>query len=25
LWHGSRNYVALTPESLPSHILRVLR
>jgi starch synthase (maltosyl-transferring) len=23
LWHGSRNYVALTPESLPSHILRV--
>jgi len=21
LWHGSRNYVALTPESLPSHIL----
>ncbi|HEY4762206.1 MAG TPA: maltotransferase domain-containing protein [Candidatus Sulfotelmatobacter sp.] len=25
LWHGSRNYVALTPESLPSHILRVRR
>ena len=25
LWHGSRNYVALTPESLPSHILRVGR
>jgi starch synthase (maltosyl-transferring) len=25
LWHGSRNYVALTPESLPAHILRVLR
>jgi starch synthase (maltosyl-transferring) len=24
-WHGSRNYVALTPESLPAHILRVLR
>jgi starch synthase (maltosyl-transferring) len=25
LWHGSRNYVALTPESLPAHILRVRR
>jgi starch synthase (maltosyl-transferring) len=25
LWHGSRNYVALMPESLPSHILRVRR
>jgi starch synthase (maltosyl-transferring) len=25
VWHGSRNYVALTPESLPSHILRVRR
>jgi starch synthase (maltosyl-transferring) len=25
LWHGSRNYVALTPESLPAHILRVSR
>jgi starch synthase (maltosyl-transferring) len=25
LWRGSRNYVALTPESLPSHILRVRR
>jgi hypothetical protein len=25
LWHGSRNYVALTPESLPAHILRVVR
>jgi starch synthase (maltosyl-transferring) len=24
-WHGSRNYVALTPESLPAHVLRVLR
>jgi len=24
-WHGSRNYVALTPETLPAHILRVLR
>jgi starch synthase (maltosyl-transferring) len=24
-WRGSRNYVALTPESLPSHILRVRR
>jgi starch synthase (maltosyl-transferring) len=23
LWHGSRNYVALTPESLPAHILHV--
>jgi starch synthase (maltosyl-transferring) len=23
LWHGSRNYVELTPESLPAHILRV--
>jgi starch synthase (maltosyl-transferring) len=25
LWHGSRNYVALTPESLPAHILHVRR
>ena len=25
LWHGSRNYVELTPESLPAHILRVRR
>lgn len=25
VWHGSRNYVALTPESLPAHILRVRR
>ena len=25
VWRGSRNYVALTPESLPSHILRVRR
>jgi starch synthase (maltosyl-transferring) len=25
LWHGSRNYVALTPESLPAHILPVRR
>jgi starch synthase (maltosyl-transferring) len=25
LWHGSRNYVALTPESLPAHILRLRR
>jgi starch synthase (maltosyl-transferring) len=25
LWHGSRNYVALTPESRPAHILRVVR
>ena len=24
-WHGSRNYVELTPESLPAHILRVRR
>jgi starch synthase (maltosyl-transferring) len=23
LWQGSRNYVELTPESLPAHILRV--
>ena len=23
LWHGSRNYVELTPESLPAHILHV--
>src|SRR3984957_20412397 len=23
LWHGSRNYVELTPESLPAHILRM--
>src|SRR5579885_493197 len=23
LWHGARNYVELTPESLPAHILRV--
>jgi starch synthase (maltosyl-transferring) len=25
MWHGSRNYVELTPESLPAHILRVRR
>jgi starch synthase (maltosyl-transferring) len=25
LWQGSRNYVELTPESLPAHILRVRR
>jgi starch synthase (maltosyl-transferring) len=25
LWHGSWNYVALTPESLPAHILHVRR
>jgi starch synthase (maltosyl-transferring) len=25
LWHGSRNYIELTPESLPAHILRVRR
>jgi starch synthase (maltosyl-transferring) len=25
LWHGSRNYVELTPESLPAHILHVRR
>ena len=25
LWQGTRNYVELTPESLPSHILRVRR
>ena len=25
LWHGSRNYVELTPESLPAQILRVHR
>jgi starch synthase (maltosyl-transferring) len=25
LWRGSRNYVELTPESLPAHILRVRR
>jgi starch synthase (maltosyl-transferring) len=25
LWHGSRTYVALTPESLPAHILHVRR
>jgi len=25
LWHGSRNYVALTPEGLPAHILHVPR
>ena len=25
LWHGARNYVELTPESLPAHILRVRR
>lgn len=25
LWHGPRNYVALTPGSLPAHILRVRR
>jgi starch synthase (maltosyl-transferring) len=25
VWHGSRNYVALTPESLPAHILGVRR
>jgi starch synthase (maltosyl-transferring) len=24
-WHGSANYVELTPESLPAHILRVRR
>ncbi len=23
LWQGSRNFVELTPESLPAHILRV--
>jgi starch synthase (maltosyl-transferring) len=25
LWHGSRNYVELTPESLPAHILHARR
>ena len=25
LWQGSRNYVELTPESLPAHVLRVRR
>jgi starch synthase (maltosyl-transferring) len=25
MWHGARNYVELTPESLPAHILRVRR
>lgn len=25
MWHGSRNYVELIPESLPAHILRVRR
>jgi starch synthase (maltosyl-transferring) len=25
LWRGPRNYVELTPESLPAHILRVRR
>ena len=25
LWQGARNYVALTPESLPAHIFRVRR
>jgi len=25
LWHGSRNYVALDPESVPAHIFRVRR
>ena len=25
LWHGSRNNIELTPESLPAHILRVRR
>jgi starch synthase (maltosyl-transferring) len=25
LWQGSRNYVELTPESLPAHILRLRR
>jgi starch synthase (maltosyl-transferring) len=25
LWQGSQNYVELTPESLPAHILRVRR
>ncbi|HEV2207030.1 MAG TPA: hypothetical protein VGR36_10845, partial [Candidatus Acidoferrales bacterium] len=25
LWQGARNYVALTPGSLPAHILRVRR
>ena len=25
LWHGARNYVELTPESLPAHILQMRR
>jgi starch synthase (maltosyl-transferring) len=25
LWHGSRNYVALEPDSVPAHIFRVRR
>jgi len=25
LWQGARNYIALTPETLPAHILRVRR
>ncbi|WP_158750036.1 alpha-1,4-glucan--maltose-1-phosphate maltosyltransferase [Acidobacterium sp. S8] len=25
LWHGSRNYVELSPAKIPAHILRVLR
>jgi starch synthase (maltosyl-transferring) len=25
LWQGARNYVELTPESLPAHVLRIRR